>query len=92
MTRKKCQMSIKVAQKVISLEKLKIYTPLQKLPKNVGDLDKIIVAKGNEKLPKSNKLPNLVTLLQTHFQSLNFCFLNSVLLISSTGNERSLFR
>ena len=92
MTRKNCQMSIKVAQKVISLEKLKIYTPLQKLPKNVGDLDKIIVAKGNEKLPKSNKLPNLVTLLQTHFQSLNFCFLNSVLLISSTGNERSLFR
>ena len=25
---------------------------LQKLPKNVGDLDKIIVAKGFEKLPK----------------------------------------
>ena len=27
-------------------------TPLQKLPKNVGDLGKSIVAKGFEKLPK----------------------------------------
>ena len=48
---------------MISLEKLKILTPLQKLPKNVGDLGKLIVAKGFYKLPKSNKLPNLVTLL-----------------------------
>ena len=37
---------------MISLEMLKILTPLQKLPKNVGDLDKLIVAKGFEKLPK----------------------------------------
>ena len=37
---------------MISLEKLKILTPLQKTPKNVGDLGKIIVAKGSEKLPK----------------------------------------
>ena len=37
---------------MISLEKLKILTPLLKLPKNVGDLGKIIVAKGFEKLPK----------------------------------------
>ena len=44
---------------MISLEKLKI---LQKLSKNVGDLGKLIAAKGFEKLPKSNKLPNLVTL------------------------------
>ena len=29
---------------------------------NVGDLGKIIVAIGFEKLPKSNKSPNLVTL------------------------------
>ena len=35
-----------------SLEKLKILTPLQKLPKNVGDLGKIFVAKGFKKLPK----------------------------------------
>ena len=34
---------------MISLEKLLILTPLQKLPKNVGDLGKLIVAK---KLPK----------------------------------------
>ena len=37
---------------MISLEKLKILTPLQKLPKNVGDFGKLIVAKGFEKLPK----------------------------------------
>ena len=37
---------------MISLEKLKILTPLQKLPKNVGDLGKPIVATGLEKLPK----------------------------------------
>ena len=38
--------------KMISLEKINILTPLQKLPKNVGDLVKIIVAKGFEKLAK----------------------------------------
>ena len=37
---------------MISLEKLMILTPLQKLPKNVGDLGKLIVAKGFEKVPK----------------------------------------
>ena len=44
-------------------------TPLQKLPKNVGNLGKLIVAKGFELLrkalnccPKCNKSPNLVTL------------------------------
>ena len=37
---------------MISQEKLKILTPLQKLPKNVGELGKLIVAKGFEKLPK----------------------------------------
>ena len=36
---------------MISLEKLKILTHLQKLPENVGDLGKLIVAKGFEKLP-----------------------------------------
>ena len=38
---------------MISLEKLNIFTPLQKLPKNVDNLGKIIVAQGFEKLPKS---------------------------------------
>ena len=37
---------------MISLVKLKVLTTLQKLPKNVGDLGKIIVATGFEKLPK----------------------------------------
>ena len=36
------------------------------MPKNVRDLGKIIVAKGFEKLPKSNKLRNLVTLRPTY--------------------------
>ena len=34
-----------------------------KLPKNVGELDKLIVNKGFEKLPKVQKSPNLVTLV-----------------------------
>ena len=37
---------------MISQEKLKILTPLQKLSKNLGDLGKLIVAKGFEWLPK----------------------------------------
>ena len=41
---------------MISLEKLKKLTPLQKLPKNVVNLGKLIVC------PKSNKSPNLVIL------------------------------
>ena len=28
------------------------FAPLQKLPKNVGDMDKLIVAKGFKNLPK----------------------------------------
>ena len=40
-----CQMSIKVAQNYFN-KKLKILTPLQKLPKNVGGLGKLIVATG----------------------------------------------
>ena len=37
---------------MISLEKLNILTPSQVLPKIVGDLTKLIVATGTEKLPK----------------------------------------
>ena len=37
---------------MISQEKWMILTPLQKLPSNVGDLGKIIVATGFEWLPK----------------------------------------
>ena len=41
---------------MISLEKLKILIPLLKLPKNVGDLGKLIVAIGFEMLPKVQKI------------------------------------
>ena len=37
---------------MIPVEKWKILTPLQKLPKNVGDLGEIINPLGFEKLPK----------------------------------------
>ena len=46
----------KSCPKLISLEKLKILSPLQKLLKNVGDLGKLIVAKGFKKLPKVQKI------------------------------------
>ena len=51
-TRKKLPNVYKSYPKVISLEKWKLLTPLQKLPKNVRDLDKLIGAKGFKKLPK----------------------------------------
>ena len=47
---------------MISLQKRKILTPLQKLPKNVEDLGKIIVAKALKSSPKSYKSANLLTL------------------------------
>ena len=46
----------KSCPKIISLEKWKILTPLQNLPRNVGDLDKLIAAKGFIKLPKVQKI------------------------------------
>ena len=48
---------------MISLEKSEILTPLQNLPRNVGDLGKLIAANGFKMLPKVQKSPNLVTLL-----------------------------
>ena len=41
---------------MISEEKWMILTPLQKLPKNVKDLGKLIVAKGLKKFPKVQKI------------------------------------
>ena len=35
-----------------------ILAPLQKLPENVGNLGKLIVAKGFKKLPKEQKIAN----------------------------------
>ena len=43
---------------MISLEKWIILASLQKLPKNVEDLGKLIVAKGFKKLPKVQKIAN----------------------------------
>jgi len=43
-------MSIKVAQNDFT-RKMKVLTPLQKLPNNVGNLGKIIVSTGFKKLP-----------------------------------------
>ena len=42
-------------------------SPLLKLPMNVGNLGKLIVAKALKSCPKSNKLSNLVTLHVTQF-------------------------
>ena len=68
-TRKKSTNVYKRCPNIISIEKWQILTPLQKLPKNVGDLGKLIVAKGFKNLakgfktfPKSNKSPDLLTL------------------------------
>ena len=41
---------------MISIEKWYILTPLQKMPKNVGDFGKFIVAEGFKKLPKVRKV------------------------------------
>ena len=43
---------------------------MQKLPKNVGDLGKLIVERGFKKLP--NKSPNLVTPLGTQLCRVDF--------------------
>ena len=51
---------------MISLEKQQILTSLQKLSNNVGNLGKLIVAKGFKKLPKVQKIANLVTLVPTY--------------------------
>ena len=51
-TRKKSPKDYKSCPKMISLQKLKVLKSLQKLCKSVGDLGKLIVAKGFEKLPK----------------------------------------
>ena len=51
-TSKKSTNVYKSCPKIISLEKFMILTPLQKLPMNVWDLGKLIIAEDYEKLPK----------------------------------------
>ena len=55
---------------MISLAKLKIMTPLQKLSKNVRDLGKLILPRALKSCPKSNISPNLVTLNAEQKQNL----------------------
>ena len=55
---------------MISQETWKISTILQKMLKNIGDLSKLIVAIGFEKLPK------VVQLLTTENSSMKFNFSN----------------
>ena len=50
-TRKKSQMYIKVDQNDFN-RKIIYFVTFTKMPKNVGDLGKLIAAKGFEKLPK----------------------------------------
>ena len=54
-TRQKSPNVHKSCPKMISLGKLKILAHTQNLPKTVGDLGKLIVAKGFKKLPKVQK-------------------------------------
>ena len=56
-----CQISIKVAKNDFT-RKIKDFHTITKLPKNAGDLGKLIVAKGLKSCPKSDKSLNLVTL------------------------------
>ena len=55
-TRKKSPNVCKSCPKMISLEKSKILTSLQKLPKNGGDLGNLTVAKSFKKLPKVQRI------------------------------------
>ena len=64
---------------MIPLEKWKILTPLQKLPKYVGNLSKIIVATGFEKLPKVQYIAQsghtgYATLIFLNLASFSFIF------------------
>ena len=57
-TRKKSQNVYKSCPKMISLEKLKVLSHLQKLSKNVADSGNLIVVEGFKNLPK---VPYIVT-------------------------------
>ena len=67
---------------MISLDKLKILTPLQKLPKNVRDLGKLIVAKGLKKLPKVQKIAQSGHTDAQPFEGLAIQFFNGTLTAS----------
>ena len=65
-----------------------ILTPLQKLPNNVGNLGKIIVATGFEWSPKVQKIAHLVTLYTTYlFSSIFGASLKLETVKSDDGNH-----
>ena len=49
-----------------------VLTPLQKLPKNVGDLGKLIVAKCFKKFPKVKKIAQSVHTAHLHLNKREF--------------------
>ena len=61
-TRKNCQMSINVAKNDFT-RKMIDFDTFTKIVLEWGNLGKLIVSKVFEKMPKSNKSPNLVTLV-----------------------------
>ena len=62
-------MSVKVA-KIYFTRKIKDFDNFSKMPKMWAVWVKIIVATGFEKLPKGNKLPNLITLNEVEVSKL----------------------
>ena len=67
-----------------------IFTPLQKLPNNVGDLVKIIVATGFELLPKVQKIAKPGhTDLHTHEKDI-FCIENHTFHYAHIGFTHSI--
>ena len=70
---------------MISQEKLKILTPLQKLPKNVEDLGKLIIAKGLKKLPKVKKIA------QSGLTDSVFHYYATLILFKVVGKQGSKF-
>ena len=64
-------------------------TPLQKLPKNVGDLGKLIVAKGFKKLPNVQKIAQSghTPWLENNL-NLNYLYRGSVLLGPESKNPK----
>ena len=70
---------------MISLEIIKILTHLQKLPKNVGDLGKQIVATGFEKLTKVQQIAQSG---RTAFDSMSSDF--SIFLVEMRWKENDI--
>ena len=67
-----------------------ILAPFQKLPKNVENLGKLIVAKGFKKLPKVQKIANSG---HTDCESIFACGLNDVkIYLNSCENVKAIVR